>query len=173
MKLLHLTFVIAVLGSSARAAVVESDICIYGGTSGGVAAAIQASRMGKRAVVAEFSKHLGGLSSGGLGATDIGNKAAIGGVSREFYRRLGKHYGQDEAWKFEPHVAEEMFRQMAKEARVPVYFEQRLASVKKNGARITEIVMEGGNIFRAKMFIDCSYEGDLMAKAKVSYHVGR
>lgn len=152
---------------------IESDVCIYGGTSGGVAAAIQASRMGKRAVVAEFSKHLGGLSSGGLGATDIGNKAAIGGVSREFYRRLGKYYGQEEAWKFEPHVAEEMFRQMAKEASVAIYFEQRLASVKKRGARITEIVMEGGNIFRAKMFIDCSYEGDLMAKAKVSYHVGR
>src|SRR5438445_13808114 len=100
MRLLQVTF-IAFLGSSATAAVVESDICIYGGTSGGVAAAIQASRMDKKVVIAEFGKHLGGLSSGGLGATDIGNKAAIGGVSRECYRRLGKHYGQEEAWKLE------------------------------------------------------------------------
>src|SRR5690349_16324189 len=118
MKLAHLVLLVAALCCTAKAAVIESDICIYGGTSGGVAAAIQASRMGKKAVIAEFGKHLGGLSSGGLGATDIGNKAAIGGVSREFYRRLGKYYGQDEAWKFEPHVAEEMFRQIAKEANV-------------------------------------------------------
>src|SRR5689334_2720829 len=173
MKLLQIGLLIAVLSRTATAAVVESDIFIYGGTSGGVAAAIQGSRMGKKVVIAEFSKHLGGLSSGGLGATDIGNKAAIGGMSREFYRRLGKHYGQGEVWKFEPHVAEEIFREMAKEANVPIYFEQRLASVKKTGSRISEIAMENGNIFRAKMFMDCSYEGDLMAKAKVSYHVGR
>src|SRR5947209_2133995 len=173
MKFIYAALSFVAFCVTGRAEVIESDICIYGGTSGGVAAAIQASRMGKKAVIAEFGKHPGGLSSGGLGATDIGNKAAIGGVSREFYRRLGKYYGQDEAWKFEPHVAEEMFRQMAKEASVPIYFEQRLASVKKDGARITEIAMENGNVFRAKMFIDCSYEGDLMAKANVSYHVGR
>ncbi len=168
-----LLFLLTTALNCTAAQVIESDVCIYGGTSGGVAAAIQASRMGQKAVIAEFSKHLGGLSSGGLGATDIGNKAAIGGISREFYRRLGKHYGQNEAWKFEPHVAEEMFRLMAKEADVPVYYEQRLRSVTKAGARITEIIMENGNTFRAKMFIDCSYEGDLLAKAKVSYHVGR
>src|SRR3954466_15467042 len=104
MKLLQVALLIGVLVSSARSEVVESDICIYGGTSGGVAAGYQASRMGKKAVIAEFGKHLGGLSSGGLGATDIGNKAAIGGVSLAFYRNLGKYYGQDEAWKFEPHV---------------------------------------------------------------------
>src|SRR5882762_7050327 len=110
MKLLQAALLIALVCSTDRAAVVESDVCIYGGTSGGVAAAIQASRMGKKTVIAEFGKPLGGLSSGGLGATDIGNKAAIGGVSREFYRRLGKYYRQEEAWKFEPHVAEETFR---------------------------------------------------------------
>src|SRR5947208_11203640 len=173
MKWLQVGLLVTICYSGTTAAVVESDICIYGGTSGGVAAAIQASRMGKKAVIAEFGNHLGGLSSGGLGATDIGNKAAIGGISRQFYRRLGKYYRQEEAWKFEPHVAEEMFRQMAKEANVPVYFEQRLASVKKLDSRLTEIGMENGNVFRAKIFIDCSYEGDLMAKAKVSYHVGR
>src|SRR5438874_5503875 len=173
MKWFQVALLVTIFCSSTIAAVVESDICIYGGTSGGVAAAIQASRMGKKAVIAEFGNHLGGLSSGGLGATDIGNKAAIGGISRQFYRRLGKYYRQDEAWRFEPHVAEEMFRQMAKEANVPIYFEQRLASVTKNDARINEIAMENGNIFRAKIFIDCTYEGDLMAAAKVSYHVGR
>ena len=89
------SFLLVILAvGPANSAVIESDVCIYGGTAGGVAAAIQSSRMGKSAVIAEFSKHLGGLSSGGLGATDIGNKAAIGGISREFYRRLGKRYGQ-------------------------------------------------------------------------------
>ena len=173
MKLVHVFVLTAVICSAARAAVVESDVCVYGGTSAGVAAAIQASRMGKKAVLVEFSKHLGGLSSGGLGATDIGNKAAIGGISREFYRRLGKYYGEQETWKFEPHVAEQIFREMSKEAGISVFYEQRLASVKKSGARIVEIAMGNGKVFRAKMFIDCSYEGDLMAKAKVSYQVGR
>ena len=152
---------------------IEADVCIYGGTSGGVAAAVQASRMGKTAVVAEFGRHLGGLSSGGLGATDIGNKGAIGGISREFYRRLGQHYGEEETWKFEPHVAEQTFHDMLKEAKVRVLLEQRLAGVTKQGGRILEITMENGNVFRAKMFIDASYEGDLMAGAKVSYRVGR
>src|SRR5438552_2068773 len=79
--------------STLAAAVIETDVCIYGGTAGGVAAAVQATRMGKTAVIAEFGKHLGGMTSGGLGATDIGNKGAIGGISREFYQRVGKHYG--------------------------------------------------------------------------------
>ncbi|MDQ3814952.1 MAG: FAD-dependent oxidoreductase [Armatimonadota bacterium] len=156
-----------------RPAIIEADVCIYGGTSAGVAAAVQASRMGRRAVIAEFGKHLGGLSSGGLSATDIGNKAAIGGFAREFYRRLGRHYGNDETWTFEPHVAERVFNNLVREARVPVHFEQRLAAVKKQGSHITEIVMENGNVFRAKVFIDATYEGDLMALAGVSYHVGR
>src|SRR5690242_14150465 len=108
-----------------RAEVVDSDICIYGGTAGGVAAAVQATRMGKSAVVAEFSSHLGGMTSGGLGATDIGNKAAIGGISREFYHRVARHYhgekADDTMWTFEPHVAESIFFVMVNEAKVPVY----------------------------------------------------
>src|SRR5213082_1265000 len=98
MKSFQVALLVTIFCSSTTAAVVDSDICIYGGTSGGVATAIQASRMGKKAVIAEFGKHLGGLSSGGLGATDIGNKAAIGGVSRDFYRRIARHYGRDDAW---------------------------------------------------------------------------
>src|SRR5690242_11029589 len=185
-----------------RAEVVDSDICIYGGTAGGVAAAVQATRMGKSAVVAEFGRHLGGMTSGGLGATDIGNKAAIGGIAREFYHRVAQHYSRDEAWKFEkredyfrerggqstiaelnspqatmwtfePHVAENILFQMLNEAQVPIYFEQQLAAVKKEGARIVEITMQNGKIYRASMYIDASYEGDLMAKARVTYTCGR
>ena len=78
------------------AEVIEADMCIYGGTAGGVAAAVQAARMGKTAVIAEFGNHLGGMTSGGLGATDIGNKAAIGGIAREFYHRVALHYATDE-----------------------------------------------------------------------------
>src|SRR5690349_117097 len=80
---------------------VETDVCIYGGTCAGIAAAVQTARMGKSAVLLEFSKHLGGLSAGGLGATDIGNKAAIGGIAREFYSRVARHYSADAAWKME------------------------------------------------------------------------
>ena len=177
--------------------VIEADVCIYGGTAGGVAAAVQAERMGKRVVIAEFGSHLGGMTSGGLGATDIGNKAAIGGIAREFYQLVAKHYTKDQSWTlekrehyfqqhsinlnsaeatlwtFEPHVAENIMFEMVNAAKVPVHFQQRLVSVKKEGARITEIAMENGRIFLAKMFIDATYEGDLMAMAGISYRVGR
>src|SRR5512145_781652 len=89
--------------------VVESDICVYGGTSGGIAAAVQAARMGKSVSLAVFNTHLGGLTSGGLGATDVGNTASIGGISREFYRRIGQRYGQSERFNFEPHIAREVY----------------------------------------------------------------
>ncbi len=156
--------------------IIEADVCVYGGTAGGVAAAIETARSGQKAVLAEFGYHLGGMSSGGLSQTDIGNKGAIGGISREFYQRMGKHYGKEEQWSFEPSAAENIFFQMVNEAQVPVYFHQRLASVKKDGPRIVHrpITMENGKTYRAKMFIDATdYEGDLMARAGVSYTVGR
>ena len=158
---------------SASADVVECDVCVYGGTSAGVIAAVQAARMGKRAVVIEPGRRLGGLTAGGLGQTDSGNKSAIGGLSREFYRRLGKHYGVAESWTFEPHAAEAMFRAMLDEAKVPVRIDHRLASVAKDGARIVEILLDDGTACRAKVYLDATYEGDLMAGAKVSYAVGR
>jgi len=167
--LFSVTFLIPTL----RAETVEGDIIVYGGTAGGVASACTAAKAGKKAVLAEFGKHIGGLTSGGLGYTDIGNKAAIGGFSREFYKRLGTHYGKPEAWTFEPSVAEKELRTLLDENKVPVKFSQRLASVKKDGARITEITMEDGTVYRGKMFIDATYEGDLMAKAGVKYMVGR
>ena len=181
----------------------DTDVCVFGGTSGGIAAAIQCARMGKSVVLLEPGKYLGGLTTGGLGATDIGNKAAIGGISREIYHRIAKHYADDENWKFEkreeffskrasgqskasdltsadatmwtfePHVALKIFREMLDEAKVPWHLNQRLDSVKKDGQRIAEIRTENGETYRARMFIDATYEGDVMAKAGVSYHVGR
>ncbi|MDB6124427.1 MAG: xly [Pedosphaera sp.] len=169
-----LLFLLCLLAGSLHAAeVIEADICVYGGTAGGVAAAVEAARLGKTAVLAEFGNHLGGMSSGGLSQTDIGNKGAIGGISHEFYQRMGRHYGKDEQWQLEPSVAEKIFFDLVNETKVPVYFQQRLASVKKDGLRIMEITMENGKVYRAKMFIDATYEGDLMAKAGVSYTVGR
>jgi hypothetical protein len=185
------------LGQAATAAPREFDVVVYGGTSGGVAAAVQAARMGKTVVLIEPGKHLGGLTSGGLGATDIGNKAAIGGLSREFYQRLRKHYQDDAAWKyekradfkghghdpkedtawtFEPHVAEQVYKDLVKEHKVVVVYSQRLdlkKGVRKDGTRIVSITMESGEEYAGKVFIDATYEGDLMAKAGVSYHVGR
>src|ERR1700722_11026180 len=149
------------------------DLCVFGGTSAGVIAAVEAARAGQKVVLTEAGNHVGGMTSGGLSQTDIGNKAAIGGLAREFYQRMGRHYGSNETWKLEPSVAESVFRDMLRDARVPVFFRERLKSVKKKGVHITSITMEDGKTFRAKMYIDASYEGDLMAGAKVSYFVGR
>ncbi|MEX2233550.1 MAG: FAD-dependent oxidoreductase [Cyclobacteriaceae bacterium] len=159
--------------------VVEVDVCVYGGTSAGVVAAYTAQKLGKKAILIEPGKRLGGLTTGGLGYTDIGNKYAIGGISRDFYRRVGKHYGKFEQWIFEPKVAEAIFQDYVKRGGFEVLYQTRLKEVKKQGNRITEIVLENSTgpatatIIKAKMFIDSGYEGDLMAKAGVSYAVGR
>ncbi|WP_339911634.1 FAD-dependent oxidoreductase [Symmachiella dynata] len=180
----------------AEAPVEKYDVVVYGGTSGGVVAAVQAARMGKSVLLIEPGRHLGGLTAGGLGATDIGNKAAIGGLSRDFYRKLGTHYAQSESWNwqkreefrsrrkgnetemwtFEPHVAEQTFRDWLAEYKIPVRFEERLDlqnGVNKTDAHIDTIVMESGLQVAANVFIDATYEGDLLAVAGVSYHVGR
>ena len=176
--------------SLVSAAVIESDICVFGGTSGGVSAAVQAARLGKSVVLAEPGRHLGGMTSGGLSAVDIGDPRSVGGIAREYFTQLAATVGVTLAWDkefksagggpatggayaIEPHKAEQVFTDMAKEAGVRVHFGARLASVKKDGARITELVMENGDVFRAKVFIDTSYEGDLMAKAGVTYTLKR
>lgn len=184
-------------GGTVRAAEREYDVVVYGGTSGGVSAAVQAARLGRSVVLIEPGTHLGGMTAGGLGATDIGNKAAIGGLSREFYRRIKKRYADDAAWTwerradfkgtghdpkddaawtFEPHVAEQVFRALVREHNVPVVLGKRLdlaKGVRTEGKRIVSVTMESGETYRGKVFIDATYEGDLMAKAGVSYHVGR
>jgi FAD dependent oxidoreductase len=171
------------------------DVVIYGGTSAGVAAAVQVKRMGKTAIIVCPDKHLGGLTSGGLGWTDSGNKAVIGGISREFYRRIKKYYdkpeawvhqkpeayshyrpGDDAMWVFEPHVAEQTFEELVAEYKIPVHRDQwlkRKGGVSKDGPRIVSITMLSGNTYRGRMFIDATYEGDLMASAGVGFHVGR
>jgi hypothetical protein len=168
-----------------EAKVFETDICVYGGTSGGVIAAVAAAREGKRVVIAEPGEHLGGLTAGGLSAVDIGDPRSIGGITREYFTRLVGHYGKKLAWDkpfqskggpatggafaIEPHTAEQVFGEMLKEAGATVQFGARLTSVEKHGPRIAELVTDSGTLFRAKVFIDATYEGDLMAKAGVTY----
>ncbi len=187
------------------------DVVVYGGNASGVVAAVQARRMGRTAVLLEPGRHLGGLTSGGLGNTDIGNKGAIGGLSRRFYERVAAHYARPEAWVhetrdeyekrsaignqghgrpdpvaartgvptmwvFEPRVAETILRTMAEEAGVVVRYGQRLdlaGGVSKKAGAIASLRMESGKVYEGRAFIDATYEGDLMAKAGVSYHVGR
>jgi len=161
--------------------VIEVDVCVYGGTSAGVIAAYTVQKLGKKAVLIEPGNRIGGLTSGGLGYTDIGNKYAISGISRDFYRRVGKHYGKFEQWIFEPKVAESIFQDYVKRGGFDVLYRTRLKHVARQGSRITEVLLENALnpspatdiMVRAKMFIDCGYEGDLMARAGVSYKIGR
>ena len=177
------------------------DLVIYGGTSAGVSAAIQASRMGKKVILIEPTGRIGGLTTGGLGQTDIGNKQAIGGISREFYQQVKKYYqqpenwkwqksteyrdggqtrtgpGEDAMWTFEPSAALKILSEMIRQEKniTLVYAQQlnRKNGVKKKKGIISSIEMESGEVYMGKMFIDATYEGDLMASAGVSYTVGR
>jgi hypothetical protein len=157
------------------------DVVVYGGTAAGVIAAYTAKQMGKSVLLIEPGMRLGGLTTGGLGYTDIGNKYAIKGLSLDFYRRVGQHYGNFEQWIFEPHVAENILLTYLKKANLEVWYSHRLIGVKKAGREIKSIVLESSvkpipktnRTVIAKEFIDCTYEGDLMAKAGVSYTVGR
>jgi hypothetical protein len=152
---------------------IETDVCIYGGNAAGVVAALQLAREGKSTLVLEPGGHLGGLTAGGLSLTDWGKKDAVGGIAREFYRALGAHYGVDEEWRFEPHVAEGVLSRWVEENGIPVHFRQFLSSIEMDGKRITSLTTESGLKVRAKYFLDCSYEGDLMARAVCSHHIGR
>ncbi|MEY4687870.1 MAG: hypothetical protein RIR76_1893 [Verrucomicrobiota bacterium] len=173
------------------------DVVVYGGTSGGVVAAVQAARLKASVLLIEPGQHLGGLTSGGLGATDFGHPDSIGGISREFYRRVKRYYAEPVVWKhekpgdyrshrhdpaadvmfhFEPRVAERIYREMVQEAGVEVVYGERLElrrGVEKAGTEIRSLTMESGRRFAGKVFIDATYEGDVMAKAGVSYTVGR
>ncbi|MBE9660437.1 FAD-dependent oxidoreductase [Mucilaginibacter myungsuensis] len=155
------------------------NVCVYGGTSAGVIAAYTAAKMGKSVVLIEPGERLGGLSTGGLGFTDIGNKYVVTGLARDFYRRIGQHYGKFEQWTFEPSVAEGIFLDYVKRGTFKVMYNTRLRSVSKSGTKIISVLMENSlkpsstNSIQAKQYIDCTYEGDLMAKAGVSYTVGR
>ena len=186
-----------------KAAIRRADVIIYGGTSAAVMAAVQVKKMGKSVIVVSPDKHLGGLSSGGLGFTDTGNKEVIGGLSREFYQRLYSHYQNDASWTwqkrdeygnkgqgtpaidgtnrtmwiFEPHAAEQVFEDLVKQYKLRVYRDEWLdrsdSGVRKDGNVIRSFRTLNGTVYEGSMFIDATYEGDLMAAAGVRYHVGR
>ncbi|MAT14370.1 MAG: hypothetical protein CMJ46_03775 [Planctomyces sp.] len=167
----------------------EADVCIYGGTSGGVVASVQAARMGKRVLLLETGNHLGGMTSGGLSAVDIGDPRTVGGIAREYFSCLVANYGKQLDWNqdfkrtggpktggaysIEPHIAETVFNEMAEEAGVRVLKGAKLEAVRKAGNHITGLVLEDGTEVSARMFIDATYEGDLMAAAGVSYTLMR
>lgn len=170
---------VAMLLSCAKVETMECDVCVYGGTSAGVIAAYSAAKEGKTVLLVEPGYRLGGLSAGGLGQTDIGNKQAVKGLSLDFYRRVGKHYGMLENWVFEPKVAEQVFKDYVAEADIPVLYGHRVIEASKNGTDIVSMKIESvekgvcDKEIKAKVYIDCTYEGDLMAMAGVSYTVGR
>ena len=159
----------------------EVDICIYGGTSAGVVAAYSAKKMGKSVILIEPGKYLGGMTTGGLGMTDIGNKYAVTGLARLFYRRIGEHYNKFEQWTFPPSVATATMNRFVEDADLDVLYYRRITDAQVQNKKIKNITLEDSKKpneesliqIKAKQFIDCSYEGDLMAKAGVSYFVGR
>ncbi|HWK56837.1 MAG TPA: FAD-dependent oxidoreductase [Parapedobacter sp.] len=200
MLIVSLTFTTPVRGTEGKTE--EADVIVYGGTSAAITAAVQLKKSGKSVIVVSPDKHLGGLSSGGLGFTDTGNKSVIGGLARDFYHRVYMHYQHSAAWRwqkqeeygnkgqgtpamdgdartmwiFEPHVAEKVFEDYVKEFQLDVRRNEwldRERGVRKRNGRIVSLTTLSGNTYKGKMFIDATYEGDLIAAADVSYHVGR
>jgi hypothetical protein len=155
---------------------ISPQVCIYGGTSSGVVAALELKRLGITSVIVHPGIRLGGLTAGGLGWTDFGNKDAVQGIAREFYQRVGAKYGASENWAFEPSVALSVFQDMVQEAGVEVYYKSylnRSGGVVMSNGRIVQISTENGLTVNADYFIDATYEGDLMAAAGVTYVTGR
>ncbi|MDE3740975.1 FAD-dependent oxidoreductase [Maribacter polysaccharolyticus] len=201
-----LTLIVGVLltacASSEKQDNIDADVVIYGGTSAAISTAVQLVRMDKSVLIVCPDKHIGGLSASGLGFTDLGNKSVIGGISKEFYQEVYKHYQNDKAWRwqpkdeygnvgqgttaiddeyktmwtFEPHVAEQIFEKFVKEHDIKVLRDKwldRENGVKTSNGKITSITLLEGTTYKAKIFVDATYEGDLMAAAGVGYHVGR
>lgn len=199
---LFLSFVQTIAFGSEPIKKYDADVIIYGGTSGAIATAVQLKRMNKTVLIVCPEKHIGGLSSSGLGFTDLGNKSVIGGISLEFYKSVYKHYQTPKAWNwqprneyenvgqgttaiddslktmwtFEPHVAEKIFEEMVKKHKIRILRDKwldRENGVEMKNGKIISITMLDGTKYTGKVFIDGTYEGDLMAAAGVKYHVGR
>ncbi len=169
-------FLALVLGLNSCCQRQEFDLIVYGGTSSGVMAAYSAAQMGLDVALVEPTSHIGGMTTGGLGFTDIGNKQAVTGLAKQFYRKIGDRYGTLEQWIFEPHVASDVYAEYLDHKNITLLKNHRLSSVSKEGtdiSRLTFVTDEGEKALGAKWYIDCSYEGDLMAMSGVSYHVGR
>ena len=195
--LLFACMFLVVFITSAQKLTKQYDVVIYGATSAGISAALQCSRMQKTVLLIEPTHRIGGLTTGGLGATDIGSKVAIGGISREFYQNIKRYYeqhqnwkwqdksdyhqsrneeGEDAMWTFEPSVALTVYREMMEKEHIDLVYNNRLlrdGGVMKDNSRITEIKMISGEVYKGKMFIDATYEGDLLAATGVSFTVGR
>jgi hypothetical protein len=152
---------------------ITADLCIYGGGSGGVTGAVEAAKRGLNVALVAPEAHLGGLTAGGLGCTDMGRKEAVGGLAREFYCRAGKAYGAEEEWHFEPHVAEQVFDEWILNPHIQVFRREYLQDVEMQDGSIVALRTVSGLTVRARIFIDATYEGDLLAKAGVRYTVGR
>lgn len=179
----------------------RADVIVYGGTASGCMAAIQVKRMGHSVILLEPSNRVVGLTTGGLGQTDIGSKEMVGGLSREFYEGIAQYYadpanwkwqqgseyrdggqtktasGEASMWTFEPSAALAVMKKMLAVAAVKPIYGERLdrsnSGIRMENNRITSITMESGRRFEADMFIDATYEGDLMALAGVGYTTGR
>ena len=180
----------------------SADVIIYGGTSAAVTAAVQLSIMNRSVIIVSPDIHLGGLTSSGLGFTDTGNKEVIGGLSREFYQRIYDYYQEPETWRwqqmeeygnkgqgtpaidgdqrtmwiFEPHIAEQVFEDFIHDFDIEIYRDEwlnREDGVTKVDGKIESITTLSGRTYEGEVFIDATYEGDLMASAGVSYQVGR
>jgi hypothetical protein len=156
---------------------IRVDVLVYGATPGGVVAAVTAARAGARTVVVEPGDHVGGIMSNGLGVTDIGTKSTIGGYAHEVFDRIKELEGTVEGhWRFEAHHAELALIGMLQGARVSVHLGQQLAprqAVTRSGTRITTLRTASGRVYQAKIVIDASYTGDVLAAAGVRYTVGR
>ena len=176
------------------------DLVIYGSTPAALSAAVQAKRMGKSVIVVSPEKRIGGMTTGGLGRTDVGDMSVFGGVAEEFYRDVAKYYA-DEAhwtrqtrksyssdihcpgrrkagtmWSFEPSVALRLLERWERRDGLDVRrgeFLDREKGLEKRDGRIVSVKTLSGRVYRGKVFVDATYEGDLMAAAGVSYTVGR
>ncbi|MFA6702771.1 MAG: FAD-dependent oxidoreductase [Dysgonamonadaceae bacterium] len=201
-SILLITAICVSFSCKANSKTYKADVVIYGGTSAAVIAAVEVAQSGKKVIIVSPDIHLGGLSSNGLGFTDTGNKEVIGGLAREFYHRVWLHYNDSTSWKwqkqseygnkgqgtsaidgesrtmwiFEPHVAEQIFEDFIKENDIKIFRAERLnreSGIHIKSKKIVSITTLSGKVFNAKIFIDATYEGDLMAVAGVNYTVGR
>ncbi|EAR01265.1 FAD-dependent oxidoreductase [Maribacter sp. HTCC2170] len=198
--ILYSTIALLSCKSDNNGVLLSADVVIYGGTSAGISAAIQTARLGKSVILIEPTNRLGGLTTGGLGQTDIGNKQVIGGISREFYQNIRKYYedsanwiwqiraeykdggqtrsgkSEDAMWTFEPSAALKVFHNMIKDLDIKIIYEQRLnrkTGITKVDNAIHSITTESGDTYFGEVFIDATYEGDLMEASGISYTVGR
>jgi len=200
---LKLMLVFAFLQAEAQHLTKKVDVLVYGGTPAAITAALQVKQAGKSVIILSPDEHLGGLSSGGLGFTDTGNKAVIGGLAKKFYQDVYNHYSEESSWNwqsrtsfgnrgqgtvamdsahgtmwiFEPHVAERIFDAWVRDHQIDVvrgaYLDRQESAIQKESTSIKSIKTLDGTVYEAKIFIDATYEGDLMALAKVSYTIGR